>query len=88
MSHSLTRGYEVVRKPVSTWPGEYFLLFTWRVIFGSGIKFDTPFSIDFMIACLKLWLVYHSAWSVIELVVPAGLTLRAVPPYTEVPNDE
>jgi len=44
MSHSLTRGYEVVRKPVSTWPGEYFLLFTWRVIFGSGIKFDTPFS--------------------------------------------
>jgi hypothetical protein len=44
MSHSLTRGYEVVRKPVSTWPGEYFLLFTWRDIFGSGIKFDTPFS--------------------------------------------
>ncbi len=30
-----------------------------------------------MIACLKLWLVYHSAWRVIELVVPAGLTLRA-----------
>jgi len=41
-----------------------------------------------MIACLKLWLVYHSAWSVIELVVPASLTLRAVAPYTEVPNDE
>ena len=53
--HSLTRGDEVPSKPVFVLPGEYFLflLFAWRVVFGSGINLDTPFSNGFCDWMLK-----------------------------------
>src|SRR2546421_501853 len=73
MSHSLTRGDEVNCKPVSAWLGEYFLfwLFARRVIFGSGIKCDTPFSHRFYDCMLEALASISYAWRVIEPVVPA-----------------
>src|SRR5437763_7554399 len=85
--HSLTCGYETLCEPVSAWLARYFLflLFAWRVFFARGIKFDTSTLLLMLcihFRCLKPWLVYHSVWRVVELVVPPGLTLHLVCPYT------